>query len=299
MSAKNKIRNLTSTITTAALSKVLMSTSETSAPIETPASSEIITSDISPSKTLPEVIENPAEISGDASIGSEDTSANSDIDTAEETTSDDNADESELTEDPAVIIEGTAEVIKTVIVDESTATSELAAAVVIAPIVDIGLMPIAPEAEVVVQIFESISTLPPYLARQRGYLTDYSLVMSRNNRPSSQEMGVQQRNLYQVLIMLFDLSGTEFITALDDLLQFINANRDYMFSDKYMFRAMDVIAVDQAGLGVFKQLMILLAKIADPADRALIRNHLDLNTAVRGVRNGERALALITEFLNI
>lgn len=164
----------------------------------------------------------------------------------------------------------------------------------IAPELDV----IAPPIEVAIQSFDSDSVLPAFLARQRGYLADYTRVMCRENRAEPHEMGWQQRNLYQVFIMLFELSGSEFLTALDDLLQFINANRDFMFSDKYMFRAMDLIAVDQSGLTVFKQLMVLMVKIADPADRALIRNHLDLNTAVRGVRNGERALALITEFLN-
>lgn len=308
--SKTKNRTLQSTITAAALSKVIMSEQNTKDPVDplTPPVTEPLTE-----TTAPVVLDKPDDIIvTDASEETlpEGTESNAD-DAAEETPAADA--ESADGEAEGDVIEGEAD---TTTVDAAANETPLAefvadieasdaasAAAALEPIAPATIAPeldvIAPPVELAVQAIEEGSVLPPYLARQRGYLSDYARVMGRENRPSSQEMGIQQRNLYQVLIMLFDLDGTDFITALDDLLQFINKNRDFMFADKYIFRAMDVIAVDYAGTQVFKQLMVLLVKIADPQDRALIRNHLDLNTAVRNVRNGERALSLITEFLNI
>lgn len=294
MSSKNKNRTLQSTITTAALSKVIMSEQNTKDPVDpvTPPVTEPLTE-----TTAPVVLDKPddiiatdaAEETPAADAESADGEAEGDVIEGEADTAagDETANETPVADLVAAIEASDAA--------SATAALEPIAPATIAPELDV----IAPPVELAVQAIEEGSVLPSYLARQRGYLSDYARVMGRENRPSSQEMGIQQRNLYQVLIMLFDLDGTDFITALDDLLQFINKNRDFMFADKYIFRAMDVIAVDYAGTQVFKQLMVLLVKIADPQDRALIRNHLDLNTAVRNVRNGERALSLITEFLNI
>lgn len=312
MSSKHKNRTLQSTITAAALSKVIMSEQNTKDSVDpvTPPVTEPLTE-----TTAPVVLDKPDDIIATDATASEEklpegTESNAD-DSAEETSAADT--ESADGEAEGDVIEGEAD---TSTADETATETPVAdlvaaieasdvasAAAALEPIAPATIAPeldvIAPPVELAVQAIEEGSVLPPYLARQRGYLSDYARVMGRDNRPSSQEMGIQQRNLYQVLIMLFDLDGTDFITALDDLLQFINKNRDFMFADKYIFRAMDVIAVDYAGTQVFKQLMVLLVKIADPQDRALIRNHLDLNTAVRNVRNGERALSLITEFLNI
>lgn len=141
--------------------------------------------------------------------------------------------------------------------------------------------------------------VPDFVTRQRGYLMDYKRVMDRTNRASEAECGIQQRRLLTVFYMLFNLKGRNFLIALDDLLSFIHTHSDYMFSDKYSFRALnkEVFNVGDTERIAFQRVLTLFKNIADPAERGNIQNRLDVDNVFFNIANGEELAALVKEYL--
>lgn len=138
---------------------------------------------------------------------------------------------------------------------------------------------------------------PMFLKVQRIRLAEYVSKMGGQTRITDKEQ-LDQQNIFRLVIQgLLKLRGSDFVAALDDLLATINDNRGYAFKEKYVFRQYPnlPIAADERRLLV--DVVTLLVHISDPGIRALAGNHVDLSSALKGVRDYDEVRALFHEYI--
>lgn len=209
------------------------------------------------------------------------------------------------TETPAELVVAETVEIPVATASEPIETSivETPAPVVVEPVVE---TPVATEPVVVVEsvvaapapvVATPDESIPAYLRAQRDRLTEYAKYMNLETLVST-EIVLQQQNLFRLVIQsLLRLRGMEFVTALDELLVFIKANRSKAFHEKYAFREYPNLKISKEERTVLVDVVHLLINICDPDTRRLVLSQIDLSVALNGIRDFDEVRALFHEYI--
>ena len=130
---------------------------------------------------------------------------------------------------------------------------------------------------------ETISVSMGFMQQELG---EYVKVM-RPGYPVPAEQGVQnQMRLFRCIEGILRQEGAEFFQQLNYLLAVFKENRDGAFSERYLFRFWDNLALSQRDRTLFERLLNLFVITADHTSRADAVKHVDLNKTVQLITSG-------------
>lgn len=130
---------------------------------------------------------------------------------------------------------------------------------------------------------ETISVSMGFMQQELG---EYVKVM-RPGYPVPAEQGVQnQMRLFRCIESILRQEGAEFFQQLNYLLTVFKENRDGAFSERYLFRFWDNLALSQRDRTLFERLLNLFVITADHTSRADAVKHVDLNKTVQLITSG-------------
>ena len=130
---------------------------------------------------------------------------------------------------------------------------------------------------------ETISVSMGFMQQELG---EYVKVM-RPGYPVPAEQGIQnQMRLFRCIEGILRQEGAEFFQQLNYLLAVFKENRDGAFSERYLFRFWDNLALSQRDRTLFERLLNLFVITADHTSRADAVKHVDLNKTVQLITSG-------------
>lgn len=142
------------------------------------------------------------------------------------------------------------------------------------------------EAAALLQVEAAAETISVSMGFMQQELGEYVKVM-RPGYPVPAEQGVQnQMRLFRCIESILRQEGAEFFQQLNYLLAVFKENRDGAFSERYLFRFWDNLALSQRDRTLFERLLNLFVITADHTSRADAVKHVDLNKTVQLITSG-------------
>lgn len=116
-------------------------------------------------------------------------------------------------------------------------------------------------------------------------------------KPVTQEHGVlAQRKMWAVIQNTLRSQGALFNINLSMVLGLIHEYRESVFADEYVFRFHESLPLSSNELRSFRQVMVLLKEVADPATRKANAKTVRPEVALKGMFDDE-VLARLTQYL--
>ena len=114
----------------------------------------------------------------------------------------------------------------------------------------------------------------------RQHLDQYIAAMATNMPMTSEKAAGHQLNLFTVINGILSQEGAVFVAEMDNLLSKINANRDGVFSEYYVFRGLEHLRLTVSQRALFQRLIHLFINTCDPTTRGLALEAIDLRAAL-------------------
>ena len=130
----------------------------------------------------------------------------------------------------------------------------------------------------------------------RQHLDQYIAAMATNMPMTSEKAAGHQLNLFTVINGILSQEGAVFVAEMDNLLSKINAHRDGVFSEYYVFRGLEHLRLTASQRAMFQRLIHLFINTCDPTTRSLALEAIDLRAALASPLEDAKQQRLVAYF---
>lgn len=130
----------------------------------------------------------------------------------------------------------------------------------------------------------------------RQHLDQYIAAMATNMPMTSEKAAGHQLNLFTVINGILSQEGAVFVAEMDNLLSKINAHRDGVFSEYYVFRGLEHLRLTVSQRALFQRLIHLFINTCDPTTRGLALEAIDLRAALASPLEDAKQQRLVAYF---
>lgn len=132
----------------------------------------------------------------------------------------------------------------------------------------------------------------------RQTLSDYAAGMGPGVKVTEEEAAGFQQSLYRTFVRVLNMQGREFVDGWTTILDFINNNRNTLFTEKKANRGWSLLKMADRDRKNFEQILDLAIRTADPSTRYDKARNTNLGVALRGITS-ESARQLIMQYYQV